>query len=218
LQPLLDKALAIIPDARLRGQTDIVVERLLSISGEDLLTVNRKNKDPIAVKLATRIVLVTNELPRLDDASGALVNRMIILRFTRTFLGRENPNLTGQLLEELPGILLWAIAGWRSLTQRGSFVQPESANQLLCELQELSSPIMGFIHDCCHVGPHHTVERKALYEAYKAWCAESGRHSPVTRESFGRDLRAAVPGLTDTQPSSNGQRSRYYQGISLRSN
>jgi Family of unknown function (DUF5906) len=46
LAPLIGKSLAIISDARFVGKNGpVVVERLLSISGEDTLTVNRKYRD-----------------------------------------------------------------------------------------------------------------------------------------------------------------------------
>src|SRR5262249_20330824 len=43
LQPLLGKSLSIISDARLSGRSDTaqVVERLLSLTGEDALTIDR---------------------------------------------------------------------------------------------------------------------------------------------------------------------------------
>ena len=73
MQPLLGKSIAIISDARLNGRdSSIVVERLLSISGEDVLCVNRKNKDQWNGKLPSRLMLCTNELPRLGDASAAI--------------------------------------------------------------------------------------------------------------------------------------------------
>ena len=48
IAPLIDKPLALIADARLSSKADsqIVVERLLSISGEDTLTVDRKTAIP----------------------------------------------------------------------------------------------------------------------------------------------------------------------------
>ena len=72
LWPLLGKTLAIISDARLGRHTDsaVVVERLLSISGEDSLTIDRKNLEPVTTKLPTRLMILTNELPRLGDSSG----------------------------------------------------------------------------------------------------------------------------------------------------
>ena len=42
---LIDKRLAIVGDARLRGDTSDLVSRLLTLSGEDDITVPRKNKD-----------------------------------------------------------------------------------------------------------------------------------------------------------------------------
>ena len=46
LQPLIGRTLAIISDARLGSGRSVIVERLLSISGEDHLTIDRKYKTP----------------------------------------------------------------------------------------------------------------------------------------------------------------------------
>jgi hypothetical protein len=71
LSPLLGKPLAIVSDARL-GNTpaDAVVERLLSITGEDMLTVDRKFKEPWSGKLSTRFVILSNELPKFRTPPG----------------------------------------------------------------------------------------------------------------------------------------------------
>jgi putative DNA primase/helicase len=46
LAPLLGKPLAVISDARMSGRNSATtVERLLSISGEDTITINRKYKE-----------------------------------------------------------------------------------------------------------------------------------------------------------------------------
>ena len=101
LAPLIDKTLAIIPDARLSNRHDqaTIVERLLSISGEDCVTIDRKHRDPITVKLATRITLFTNELPSWDDTAGALASRLIVLHLTRSFIspdGADSNDEVGQ--------------------------------------------------------------------------------------------------------------------------
>src|SRR5262249_33341349 len=93
LQALLGKSVAVVADARLSGRTDAgtVVERLLSISGEDAQVVDRKYLDAVTTTLPVRFVVLTNELPRLSDASGALAGRMVVLRTTESFFGREDP-------------------------------------------------------------------------------------------------------------------------------
>src|SRR5207302_8174966 len=107
---------------QLNRHDDTLVERLKNISGEDETTVDRKYADPINVKLTTRFVILSNDLPRFKDPSGALANRFIILRFTLDILGREDTTLLAQLLEERPAILGWAVEGWRRLRERGRFI------------------------------------------------------------------------------------------------
>ena len=54
LWSLIGKSVAIISDARLSGRADqvAVVERLLSISGEDAITIDRKNLQPLTCRVA----------------------------------------------------------------------------------------------------------------------------------------------------------------------
>src|SRR5207249_5745980 len=141
-----------------------------SISGEDLLTVDRKYKDAWIGRIPSRIVILTNELPRLGDMSGALAARFIIVQFRRSFLGEEDPGLTDALLTELPGILNWALDGLDRLTERGRFVQPESSKETMQELEDLASPMKAFLRDCCELDPTGEVAIEALYRAYERWC------------------------------------------------
>ena len=218
MQPLLGKTLAIVSDARLSGRADQtpVVERLLAISGEDAITVDRKNVESVTTKLGIRFMLISNELPRLSDSSGALASRMLILRLTQSFYGRENPSLTNELLTELPGILRLAIDGWRRLRERGYFVQPDSAAGMVDDLEALTSPVGAFIRDCCAVGPGKSVAVDALYAKWCGWCKGNGRDHPGTPQTLGRDLLAAVSALRTVQPrDNNGNRYRAYEGVAL---
>jgi putative DNA primase/helicase len=217
LWPLIGKMLGIISDARLSGRTDtaVVVERLLSISGEDDQTIDRKNLEPVTCRLPIRFVLMTNELPRLTDASGALPGRMIVLRMTKSWYGKEDTCLTDRLLEELPGILSWSIVGWQRLQERGHLVQPKSGMQMAQDMADLSSPVGAFVRERCLVGPGHEIPVEDLYQSWKGWCEAKGRQ-PGSEQTFGRDLRAAVPSIDDRRPRENGERVRKYVGIRLR--
>jgi putative DNA primase/helicase len=189
----------------------------LAITGEDAITVDRKFRDAWTGRLPTRFVILTNELPRLTDASGALASRFMVFALTRSFYGREDAALTGKLIVELPGILKWAIEGQGRLTKRGHFVQPPSAKQAVEEMADLGSPMGAFLRNRCEIGQGYAVEVDTLYGAWTAWCSEQHRDHPGTVQMFGRDLRAAVPGLDTTQPrdTKTGDRIRYYQGVRL---
>jgi putative DNA primase/helicase len=217
LQPLLGKTLAAISDARLSRRTDIAVvtERLLSISGEDAQTVDRKNLPQVTCRLPVRFLVLTNELPKVDDPSGALVGRLILLQLTNSWYGKEDTALTDKLLAELPGILHWAIEGWQRLRARGHFVQPASARELRRDLEDLASPIGAFLRERCQVGGGFQVAVQELFAGWKNWCDENGRKEAGTVGTFGRDLHAAVPGIKVCQPRMEEGRVRIYEGLRL---
>jgi putative DNA primase/helicase len=216
LSPLLGKPLAVISDARLGGDTFTVVERLLSISGEDAITVDRKYRDPWTGRLPTRFVVISNELPDLGDASGAIATRFLVLTLAKSWLGQEDPRLTDELLEELPGILLWALKGLDRLVERGHFTEPATSRDAVIALADLASPVAAFVREACTRNPGDEILVKELYEAWRVWSKDHGRDRPTTEQRFGRDLRAAVPGLKVVRPNpGEGPRPRHYAGITL---
>jgi putative DNA primase/helicase len=217
LSPLVDRPLAVVSDARLGTRVDsmVAVERLLSISGEDTLTIDRKYRDPWTGRLPTRFLILTNEIPKFTDASGALASRFVLLVLRNSFYGREDPRLTDRLLEEAPGIFNWALEGLDRLVERGFFVQPESAREALRHLEDLSSPVGAFVRDVCVIDPAYEVDKNVLFEEWKAWCEDEGRTRPGTKAVFIRDLRATVPGLTPVRPRNGDRRRRLLQGIDL---
>jgi len=220
LESLIGKSLAVVSDARLSGRADqaIITERLLSISGEDALTIDRKYQKPVIGKLSPRLLILSNELPRLNDSSGALANRMTVFRFTRSFKGHEDRSLSDRIIgAELPGVLLWAIEGWRRLLERGHFLQPESGKELLDALHDISSPTGAFVREVCDIGPQFDAITSDLYEAWLKWAAKNGYENPGNAQLFGRNLAAAVSNLRTQPTRENGKQVRKYLGIRLKS-
>lgn len=215
LQDLIGKILAVVSDARLGPRADLqaLAERLLSISGEDSITIDRKYKEPWTGRLEVRFLLLTNELPRFTDASGALAKRFVVAVLQQSFYGREDPKLLAKLLPELPGILNWALDGLDRLREQGHFTQPASAREAIRDLEDLASPISAFVRDRCRVGRDQQVRVDDLWTAWKAWCEDGSQHHG-TKQTFGRDLRAAVPGLRVSRPR-DGEHHRVYQGVGL---
>jgi putative DNA primase/helicase len=218
LAPLLGKTLAVVSDARLNGRNaSTVVERLLSISGEDSLTVNRKYREQWTGKLPTRLMVCSNELPQLGDASTAIAGRFVPLLLTQSWLGREDLGLERALRDELPGILNWSLDGLERLGKQPGFTRPRGADEAIVALQDLASPVAAFVRDRCVRGPEHEVKIDDIYTAWRAWAEDNG-HVKSTKQVFGRDLRAAIPGLRVARVGGHesGERERIYQGVKLR--
>lgn len=215
LSPLIDRPLALISDARLssRADTHIVVERLLSVSGEDPITIDRKYKEPWTGRLPTRFLVLSNELPRLEDSSGALSSRFIMLVLTKSFYGKENPSLTAELLEEASGVFNWAMGGLDRLMARGYFEQPQSGAEAIRQMEDLASPIAAFIREECVTDARASVPVESLWAAWKGWCDDQNRGAG-TKATFGRNLTAAQP--TVIQSSSDVMASFNARGFRLR--
>jgi putative DNA primase/helicase len=218
LQDLIGKPVAVISDARIGSKSDasLIAERLLSVSGEDLQNVNRKYLPPWSGYLPTRFVILTNELPRFKDSSGALASRFIILMLHKSFYGKENPALTEELCEELLGIFNWSLAGLQKLRARGRFQQPRSSDDAIQELEDLASPVGAFVRDRCSLGPDQTIETTVAYKAYRHYCEDNGL--PIGSQAvFGRDLRAARPEIRVRRLGTNpADRTRVYVGLTIK--
>lgn len=227
LQPLIDASVAIVSDARFRGQgMDVVGERLLTISGEGTVSIERKFLPTLTLKLDTRFVFMTNEMPRITDASGALASRFLILQFTESFYGKEDTNLTGRLAVELPGIVLWAIEGLARLREQGHFTKLEEQDALVEQMEELASPVSAFLRD------EAILPYQALDEGLKPaeltspvedvwlrwqWWAKHNGHSEGSKIDLGRKLSAVLPKLKKVRPrNEDGFRSHDYVGFKLR--
>jgi len=210
LSPLIDKRAAIIADARLGPKTNAhtVAERLLSISGEDSLTVDRKFKDPWTGRFSVRFLVLTNELPKITDMSGALASRFVILTLSTSFFGQEDLELTNRLLDELPGIMNWSLKGLERLNKRGRFEMPKSSLEAMRQMEDLASPVAAFIRDWCTVAPDQRISVKKLYDAWAHWSELEGNHAG-SNIVFGRNISAAAPHV---RRRGKGQ-DRFYQGI-----
>ena len=218
LFPLRDKTLGVISDLRLSERADrsAIVERLLSVSGEDAQPVEQKHRDQFNANLPTRFVIVSNEVPHLVDASAALASRLVVIRTATTFAGKEDTDLKEKLSAELPGILNWALGGLADLHQLGRFTQPKSAEEDLRSLQDMAAPVGAFLRDRCKLDPAERTETRTLFDAYLAWCKAEGRRYTPTSERFGRDLRAnAAISTVQVREKLTKKRRRYYLGIQL---
>jgi len=215
LAPLIGKPVAIVSDARAAlGNGSLITERLLSISGEDPQTVDRKNKEAWTVMFPTRIVILTNELPRLNDSSGALASRFIVLTLRKSFYQNPDITLTDKLKTELPGIFNWTLEGLARLSERGHFVQPGSGADAAEQLGNLSSPIATFVDECCEVAPDKQVPKDELFVIWKEWCDRNG-HMSGSKSGFANALYAAFPAIRHSKLGNQDKRVAHFAGVRI---
>jgi putative DNA primase/helicase len=222
MQSLIGKKLAVVPDARLdnRANRSVITEKLLSIIGEDVQDINRKNLGFWSGILRLRVMILSNELPDFKDDTGVIATRFVILQMVVSFLGREDTELEAKLCRELSGILNWALVGWQRLVKRGKFGAGKA--ELNEELASNASAVKAFVAECCELGPEFTVVKEVLYTNYRSWCDGAGAQGWADRlgdNQFSSKLCSAFPGQIERNHrprTGNAERKRMYKGIRLR--
>jgi P4 family phage/plasmid primase-like protien len=218
-QVLIGKQLATINDLRIGHKADkaAIAETLLQVSGEDYVTVQRKYLDDWGGQLRTRFAIISNETPKLPDASGALASRFIVLQMRQSFYGREDRTLTDKLLSELPGILNWAIDGWRKLQSDGRFIQPASSREAADQLDRLNSDVRSFVQDACELQADFVESTDTLYRCFVGWARRQGMKYWQDGPQFGKDLSAAYGHeIHKARPRMEGERKQVYVGLRVK--
>ncbi|MFD7918873.1 phage/plasmid primase, P4 family [Streptomyces sp. NPDC059740] len=216
LSTLVGKSLAVISDARLAGNDNTqVVERLLTISGDDTIDVDRKYREQWTGKLPSRLMILSNELPHFGDSSGVIANRFVLLSMRVSWLGKEDPTLTDRLTDEMPGILNWALDGLARIQRTRRITEPASSRDAITTMRDTASPTSAFVRERCTTGPACSVPVDTLWEVWREWAEDNGV-KPGTKQVFGRNLLSVIPQLNRTRPrDAYGRQVATYHGVAL---
>ena len=104
------------------------------------------------------------------------------------------------MLQELPGILNWAIEGCLD-RQTNSLQTPDIVEAQVAEYRISMDSISQFIQDDCEVDKDHSCAASKFFQAYRDWCSCAGRKcQPQT--AFKRALEK-ITGVYQNR-SSNG--------------
>jgi putative DNA primase/helicase len=218
LQSWIGKPLASFTDARAPERNrSAVVSQLLRIVGGDTVTVNRKNKESWNGYLPTRIIIYSNEMLQLTENSNALTGRMMVIKMTNSFYGKEDTELYTKLALELAGIFNWAMEGnKRRLARGGQFVQPHSGQEYLDLMQEMGNPIGAFVEDALIIEPDAIANKDDVFACYKHWALKKSL-PPGTELAFKRRFLAGTQEhrVISDLDRSGGKREHIYRGIKL---
>jgi P4 family phage/plasmid primase-like protien len=159
------------------------------VSGEPV-DANRKNRDPVKLRLHAKLIVNTNDMPRINDATPATWDRMIVIPFLERFrdTDKDDKDRVEKLRDELPGIFLWSLAGLRRLLQNGKFTECALCKSKVQEHRIESDSVLAFLDECCEKSKGHVVFSQRLYHLYRHYCTETGRTKPFGESEFGKRM------------------------------
>lgn len=194
---------------------------LKAISGGDPVNVNPKNKPLFAAVLPTKIVVISNEPPHIQDRTQGMWRRIHLLPFN--YVVPEDRRIPMEpLLEgfkrELPGIFNWAIEGLRAWRSQKFFTTTQEMNAALDDYRMGSSTVWTWAEENLVVDPACRAAVGDLYGHYAGWCKDTG-HKSSNSVNFGLDLarwykaRTGGQTLKKLRIMAAGSRAYFYEGI-----
>lgn len=193
------------------------------ITADTPMDLERKGQQSYQGTLYCRFMAFGNgSIQALYDRSYGFFRRQIILSTKERDPQRvDDPYLGQRMLDELEGILLWAMAGLgRLFANDFRFTISERAQMNMRHSMARGNNIIDFMDSegYIHRDPMGQCSSRALYLRYKDWC-EDNALTPLGPQTFFTYLNSAEEtyGLryTRTVPIGNGLFARGYQGIRL---
>jgi putative DNA primase/helicase len=219
--PLREKSIGIVTDMTLSDRQAVrqAASNINVVSGRDPVDMQRKYKEPItAYTLPTRIMMAGNAIPDFGDHAVALVNRLVMILFDVSFVGREDRTLADRIIaKELPLIFGWALRGLLRLRERGHFLEPEESKARKREIVGVANPVRTFVEDRCVIDKNAQVAKAQLYAEYQVWCGTNGVKHVLAQKDFAQRLYDEVPAARGSRPRVEGGRVQCYEGIRLAS-
>jgi len=219
LGDLPGKKLAVMSEARGAdfGVLRSLVPILLKIIGQDYIDTEAKHKDAMSELLECKIFMMTNRTPVIPDDTGALSQRLMMIRFNKCFRGtsEEILGLDRQIMTDgLASIIHWHLKGLERLSKRRYFIEPRSGITAKRALMEQIDPLKSFVETFFDLNmksnPHNWIIQKLFIRYFRAYLERLGQYNPERRHSI--EKRASIRNLKSLYPAIRKQRMATEEG------
>ena len=169
------------------------------VSGEPL-SARPIRGEPITIYPVAKVIWAMNDKPDIKDTSDGFWRRLRLIPFHRQFAEHEkDTRLADRLLEELPGILNWALDGLRRLRAAGRFTDAAAVRDAVTEYRTEQNDVAQWLNERTTCGLPAAVRPEAArtkgreaFHDYLQWAKEINRQKTLTETMFGKELKKLV--------------------------
>ena len=159
------------------------------VSG-DRINAERKGKDPFDFDNYSKLLFSANNIPRIKDKSGAVIDRLIIVPFRATFSPDDpdyDPNIKYKLRSEesIKYLIRIGINALSNVLERKRFTVSESMQKELKEYEENNNPVLLFFAEDPKIVDEPT---RTVYRKYSEFCTMNG-FQPISNIEFSKQVR-----------------------------
>lgn len=181
------------------------------VSG-DRITVERKGVDPFQFNNYAKLLFSANNIPRIKDKSGAVLDRLIIVPFNATFdknAGDYDPFIKYKLRkpEVIEALIQLALDGLTRVLENQAFTTNDAIQKELEEYEENNNPIVLFFKEVGEIGIINETS-SGCYRAYKEFCIANS-FTPMSQIEFSKTVKKTF-GCDVVEQRINGKRVRVF--------
>jgi putative DNA primase/helicase len=160
-----------------------------------------------------KVWLAANTRPIISERNYAAWRRVHLIPFSVTIpLEEQDRELESKLLEELPGILIWALRGLEEYHRIG-LQPPEAVKAATDAYRRENDSLTAFISECCEVQKLAICKNSDLFREYLNFCGMDG-YEPISQMKFSMEL-SSLAGVRKTRDRSLGV---IWHGVQLSKN
>jgi len=164
---------------------------LKSITGNDPIPAEFKNKPNFTFKNYATIFVTTNTIPQTTDKTDGWYRRWIIIDFKNKFTEHKN------IFEDIPPEEYEAFANdcvdrLKVILKQGHFTNEPSIKEKAFIYERESNPLLGFINQYYEIteDPNDYVFGYEFYNDYLDYCDKNGFSKNITRRSISLELQS----------------------------
>ena len=162
------------------------------VSG-DPIVVERKGQDPFTLYNYAKCIWSANNIPRIKDKTGAVLDRLVIVPFNANFNKDSegfDPYIKYKLRsdEAMEYLIQLGLDGLKRVLDNNGFTICDKVQEELREYSENNNPIIGFLRELDIEVEILNQPTKDVYMRYKLYCADNG-FNPMSAGEFNKLIK-----------------------------
>lgn len=182
------------------------------VSGDRIIAEN-KGQQPFEFNNYSKFIFSANNIPRIKDKTGAVLDRLIIIPFNATFT-KDSPDYDPYIKyklrseEAMEYLIQVGLDGLKRVLANSGFTVSEKVVDELEKYNEQNNPVVGFFKEVDVEVDILNQPTKDVYVRYTLYCNENNL-TPVAKNQFSLWLKKEC-GITSAPRKANNKSIRVY--------
>lgn len=161
------------------------------VSGNPI-NVERKGGNPFDFSNYAKLIFSANDIPRIKDRSGAVIDRLIIIPFDAVFDKNDaeyDPYIKYKLIKDdaLEYLIILGVKALKVLLENQAFPSCEKVQKSIKEYEEQNNPVLAHFAEL-EKSDFKNKSTKECYKRYNEFCYANG-FTPISNIEFSKQVK-----------------------------